>query len=258
MLVLGLYACKKDETKSNHQTLNFGAQTVINVRNEIGLDTSANIKIGTYDQISLKNLSNNTSNFQWDLGNGTTSKEESPLLSFPKSGEYYVTLTATAANGQFIQRSKKFTVLDRVLKQVRITRLNFNSDFNQSPNWPDQKVANVEAIIKKISADQWPVFSNNDYQGEIIYQSKPIALKSNLTATVDISVIEKIVIDPETLKSGKYGINLYASDGQKKYILTSNWGSGVGFTYSGNVISRNFVINTGIEGNTIELVCVFE
>lgn len=258
LLVLIFGACKKDETGSSQQTLNFGAQTVINVRNEVGLDTSTNITIGTYDQISLKNLSDNASNYQWDFGNGTTSKEESPLLSFPKSGEYYVTLTATAANGQFIQRSKKFTVLDRVLKQVRITRLNFNSNFNKSPNWPDQQVANVEVIIKKIGADQWPVFINNDYQGEIVYQSAPKALKSNLSASVDISVAEKIVIDLKTLNSGKYGLNLYASDNQNKYILTSNWGSGVGYSYEGNIISRNFVIKTGFEGNSIELVCVFE
>lgn len=258
MLALGLFACKKDEKQSIQQTLNFGAQTVINVQNKIGLDTSAVITIGTYDQISLKNLSDNASDFRWDLGDGTTSKEESPLLSYPKSGEYNVTLTATAANGQLIQRSKKFMVLDRVLKQVKITRLNFNSNFDKSPNWPDQKIANVEAVIKKIDADKFPAFANNDYLGEIIYQSAPKALKSNLSETVEIPVVEKIVVDLNMLRNGKYGINLYASDSQNKYILTSSWGSGVGFSYDGNIISRNFVVKSGFIGNSIELVCVFE
>lgn len=255
---LGLFACKKDKITPIVPTVNFGINHVIDIYNRTEIDSSAVIKISTYEQLTLSSLAKNSNSLKWDLGNGTVSSKDSPVLYFTKSGVYTVSLTATSSTGEVVTASKKVQVLDRVLKLVRIKNLYFNGNFSTSPNWPSNQVANVQAAIKKIGVNDYPSFSNGDYNGEFVYQSAPIQTVSTINAPIEIQVKEKIILDMEALQKGKYGFHIYASANQEKYLLTSNWGSGVGYSYSGNMISNYFNLSTGFNGNQIEFIFAFE
>src|SRR5205085_1138169 len=102
------------------------------------------ITIGTYDQYRLINNSANSTSYFWNFGNDSTSKLENPVLWYPKSGTYTLTLTVQNEQGQKQSVSKTVKVLDRVIKQVVIRELrNFNGAINPVLNKPT-----VWAVLK--------------------------------------------------------------------------------------------------------------
>lgn len=48
-------------------------------------------------------VSEDTSSFVWDFGDGTTSNEEDPVYAFAAAGEFEVSLTATSPSGTFVE-----------------------------------------------------------------------------------------------------------------------------------------------------------
>ncbi|MGM9477317.1 PKD domain-containing protein [Pedobacter sp. GSP4] len=258
LAALSLSACKKDKITPVLPSVNFGIYHIVDIYNRAAVDSADVIKISTYEKLALSSLAKNSSSLKWDLGDGTVTSKDSPELYFTKSGTYTVSLTATSSTGATLTKSKKILVLDRVLKLVRITNLYFNGNFVTSPNWPLNQVANVQAVIKKIGINDYPIFSNGDYQGENVYQSAPVQTTANMSTPIEIPVKEKVILDMEALQKGKYGFHIYASANEERYLLTSNWGSGVGISYTGNMISNYFNISSGFNGNGIELIFAFE
>lgn len=258
VMAVAISACKKENIAPITPSVNFGLTHVIDIYNRSAVDTSDIIKIAAYDRLPLSNLTKNGNSVKWDLGDGTISSKDSPDLYFTKAGEYTVSLTATSTTGETVTRSKKIKVLDRVLKMIKISALNFNSSFTTSPNWPLSQVANVQAVIKKIGTKDYPTYADGDYLGENVYQSAALPTVSTIAKPIEIPITEKVILDMEALRSGKYGFNIYASANQSRYVITSNWGSGVGFSYSGNMISNVFNITSGFNGNAIEIIFAFE
>ncbi len=102
------------------------------------------ITMGTYDQYQTFTNASNASSYSWNFGNDSTSKLKNPVLWYPKSGTYTLTLTVQNEKGQKTSVSKTVKVLDRVIKQIVVRELlNFNGAINPILNKP-----NVWAIIK--------------------------------------------------------------------------------------------------------------
>lgn len=258
LIVISLSACKKEKIAPIVPSVNFGLTHVVDIYNRYELDTSALIKIATYDRLPLSNLTKNSNSIKWDLGDGTSSTKDSPEIYFTKAGEYTVSLTATSTTGETVTRSKKIQVLDRVLKLVRIKNLYFNANFTTSPNWSPDQIADVQVAIKKINMKDYPAYSNGDFGGETVYQSAAFSTVSAINQPIEIPVKEKVILDIEALEARKYGFHLYATANHAKYLLTSNWGSGVGISTYGNIISNSFNLTSGFNGNAIEFVFAFE
>ena len=55
-------------------------------------------------------VSDDTSSFTWDFGDGSTSNEEDPVYAFAAAGNFEVSLTATSPNGSFVE-TKTVTIL---------------------------------------------------------------------------------------------------------------------------------------------------
>jgi PKD repeat protein len=128
-------------------------------------DTLNNIiTIGTYEQYQLINTSTNADSYSWNFGNDSTSVNETPIISHPKSGSYVITLTVQNTGGQKSTITKNVKVLDRVIKQVVITGLaeliNYplsqtSQSFNNSNVWVELKLSsnNIVTLIPQVL--QW-------------------------------------------------------------------------------------------------------
>jgi hypothetical protein len=242
-------ACKKDNSSLIAPIANF----------TVDGDTSHSFTIGTYDQYSLINNSTNGDSFIWDLGNGTTSKDREIVLTYPKAGTYHLTLTAINKDGNKSVLSKSIKVVNPVLKQVVINRLNWNSGWGRPAEWPRFTKANVWVEIVKAEPNQdYAVLSNGSFDAPVIYKS-PVASNIDSSAVpIVFDIPQKIVLDIPTLtlrygyKGRGYGFNLYAQDATGTYLLSSNFWSGVGSVYRGSIPKNTFTIATGILGSSID------
>lgn len=81
--------------------------------------------------IDFTNLSFESTNFEWDFGNGDTSDEKDPSFTFPGEGIYPVTLTASDANN-----ASDVITIDVVVEDVfvAITPTIINGDFSDGQN----------------------------------------------------------------------------------------------------------------------------
>jgi gliding motility-associated-like protein len=67
--------------------------------------------------VSFTNLSNGAQTYSWDLGNGETSTETSPLVTYTSPGSYLVSLTASFAGTCHDQASVTIVVTDDSLSK---------------------------------------------------------------------------------------------------------------------------------------------
>ncbi len=62
--------------------------------------TTDRVKVGTTDTVNFTNTSKDGDNYEWNFGDGTTSKLENPTHTFSTEGTYTVTLKAFSKNGK--------------------------------------------------------------------------------------------------------------------------------------------------------------
>jgi PKD repeat protein len=226
-LVICMASCKKDNL-TNAVTLPLPTASF----SVVGDTLNNVITMGTYDQYQLINNSTNADSYSWNFGNDSTSNRETPVLSYPKSGNYVVTLTAQNATGQKSTIIKNVKVLNRVIRQVVIKGLtNFNSSSLQTLNNP-----NVWAVIKlggnNVIYPQ-PVGQNSSFNAPIVYQS-PVQNIGSANLPFTFNVTNKIVLDFPALatliekglagyKGIGYGLELYAQDNSGTYLLSSSY-----------------------------------
>ncbi len=90
--------------------------------NELAPDTQAILRadftldgqngtVNEQDALLLTNTSENAVAYHWDFGNGTTSLLKQPAFSYPRCGNYTITLTVTAADGRTETIKKDIVVL---------------------------------------------------------------------------------------------------------------------------------------------------
>ena len=96
-IVLIFLSCSSDE---NEQT-----EEQVTACFEINKDI---LEVG--EGIQITNCSIGASSYEFNFGNGTTSNENSPLISYENSGEYTITLRVTSENGITKTASKNITI----------------------------------------------------------------------------------------------------------------------------------------------------
>ena len=68
-----------------------------------------------YTLINFENLSNSSTDYSWDLGNGQTSTDKNPSTTYDQDGEYTVTLTATDKLNQSNTISKTIEIIEPIV-----------------------------------------------------------------------------------------------------------------------------------------------
>lgn len=264
IFIFGLTACKKENLKSTPTppTANFSL---------VGYTLNNVILIGTYDQYQLVNSSTNANSYLWDFGNDSIYKQETPpALSYSKSGNYVVKLTAQNANGQKSIITKNVKVLDRVIRQIVIRGLtNFNS-----PSPQNLTTVNAWGIIKlgQNNANYpLPVTTNTSFNAPIVYQTPVVQNLSSVNLPYTFNVPNKIIFDFPALatlsepglggyKGIGYGLELYAQSNSTTYLLSSSY-SYFYSSQSGSIswpvadIEKNiFVVRYG----NVDVICDYE
>ena len=140
LIRLGLFGCKEATlpVAGPLPTANFVITTDQSADTTNGL-----ITIATYDRHQLTSKTTNATSYLWSFGNDTLRKEQNPVLSYPQSGTYTLTLTVQNETGLKASVSKKVRVLDRVIRQVVINAFNNVYDTTKHSAHPD-----VWAVVK--------------------------------------------------------------------------------------------------------------
>ncbi len=255
IVVFSITSCKKEKPLAPNPIANF----------TLDGDSSQSLTIGTYDTYSLINSSSNAESFVWDFGNGMTSRNQETAIYYPKSGTYLLTLTATNKDEKTSVLSKKIKVVDRVLKQVTISSLDWKSALGASTNYPTGNKINVWIEILQGAPNQtYPFLSIGTFDAPLIYKSPVVFNVDTAAVPIVFNISSNIIINIPTLTLGYgykgvgYGINLYAQDATNVYLLSSTYWSGGGVNYYGSISKNNFIIRSGFSGSGIALICDYE
>lgn len=221
--------------------------------------------IESYGEHQLINQSKNSIEFEWDLGNGVVSNEKEPSIIYFEPGVYTVTLKAKSKSGDVSIKSRQVKVVEKVLQQVIIKNLNWNSYFNWK--WPGVQPnfdkADVWVEIKEaLAGTVYTISPDGDRNAPTIFKSQVLHGVDSTIAPFTLLVNNKIPIHIPTItgansiRNFQYGINLYAKDATGTYLLSSTfWGMG----YSAEVSFPNyFTMRTGIDGIAVDLQCKYE
>jgi PKD repeat protein len=209
-------------------------------------NTTDQMRLATSDTTTLISTVAGATSLSWDLGDGRKSSDKQLVLSYPKSGTYTVTLTAVASNGKTNSVLKTVTVLDRVLKNIVIGKVYWNTTdpYFAQAGWPLTNTADIYVKIQQLQG-------NDIYQGgfapnaPVIYTSPVVTnVSSNTTSPITIAVSPKVVLE-KNLLDRKYLISLIARNATGEYVLFSNWYSGSNQIIKADNLAKNtFVINT--------------
>ena len=70
--------------------------------------------------VMFDNLTTNAASYEWDFGDGQTSTEISPTITYSESGNFTVVLTSITQDGQSLEFEKNVDVKERVFTGYRI------------------------------------------------------------------------------------------------------------------------------------------
>jgi PKD repeat protein len=120
LLVVYVMGCKDEDPKLPVPQVDFSVEPEI-------------VEVGK--PVIFKNLTLNASSYQWNFGDGQTSTQISPTITYEESGTYKVTLTAFTDDNQSDSLSRNITVGERVMTGISINSFPFiNPDGN---DWDD-------------------------------------------------------------------------------------------------------------------------
>jgi PKD repeat protein len=252
LIIAALSACRKDVVRP---------QAVFSFRD----DTSSVLRMGTYDTCTLINASVNADSSFWDLGDGSTSRERNPVISYSSSGTYQVSLRAKNRDGSETFLTKKVVVLDRVLRKIIIKEVYWDTIPNNIPNfnsvWPTTSKAGVFVQVQQVKAgDSVVPYSGIFPNSQVLYKSPVIPdVASHTTVPITIDVPGKFIIDKKMVLGWGYLISIMAIDKNNiQYSLASSMegGSTLGIRYE-SFADNSFVLFSGLF-SYVEFDCDFE
>jgi len=230
---------------------------------EIQGDPSNVPTLATSEVYSFNNTSINGTRYEWDFGNGTTSNDKNPSITYLEGGEYIITLRVSDENSKIVSASKKVKVLDRVLKQIIIKSIDL-SFLQTNPGRPPLNFDVWVEIVKAEENTDYPTLQNGSLDAPLVYKT-PTSIGANPDDTpIIFQVNEKVIIDKPTLtiSSGYigngYGLNLYIEDPHGIYLPSSSYFSGSRLLIEDSLVKRSYVISSSFLGSTVELHCVYE
>ncbi len=256
VIIFVLSACRKNDAPDGPDPIaNFSLATAY-----LSNDTSQSIAMATYDGFEVNNKSANADAYLWDFGNGTTSTDKTPNSRYAKSGYYTLTLTASAKDGRKSVVSRTVKVLDRVGKQIVLSSFNPHSALGWSATYPKSDKLNIWVEILQAAPDQeYPLSNFKVPQAPLVYKTAIVTGVDASKIPLSFDIAGKLIIDFPTF--GKccgysglgYIFNVYGQDNTGTYMLASSYGSGVGFSMSGDIRSNRLEITTGFEGTNLSL-----
>lgn len=207
---LGLSACKKQDLPPAPVA-------------DFYLDTqhSSSITVRENTTIVPINTSANAVSYLWDLGNGKTSTEKTPVLSFPEGGDYTISLTATNKDGSSVTTKKNVKVLALSIYAVKVDNLNkwvgfdFSSlkKFNGGDVWVE--------IRKHENGKSFKQLPDGSY-GYPLYYKTPVYKASSVNDgnSIEIPLPEKVVLTGKSATAkNTYSFNLYVKDTNGTHML---------------------------------------
>ena len=227
-------------------------------------DTASVFEIVTNDTCTLVNNSVNADSSFWDLGNGNVSKKKGLVLTYSKSGTYYVKLTVTNSEGLRSSVTKTVKVVDRVLRKIIIKTAYWDTIPNHIPNfnamWPTSSTAGVFVQIQKFSEGDSTAPYGLLPNSPILYKSPIINnVYWNTTTPIVIDVPGKFVVDKNMLLNGTFRVFLMAKDSNNViYNLQSSLQSGASFGIQQENLQKNTFIFLSSAFSIVEFDCDFE
>lgn len=212
-------------------------------------DTASTVSFGTYDGYSLINNSTNVDSLRWDFGNDSTYTSREVWLSYPKSGNYVLTLTVYNGDGKKSVMTKHISVFDRVIKSVIITSLNMNSyGLYQSWGYPSFGKVNAWVGVQQAFPGQsYIVQSDGTFNASFAYRSPVQQNVDSTSVPITFAVPGKWVLDIPTLNMSNgslgYGFNLYVQSGGNTYTLSSTYWAQSGPSFSTNAYNASQTLN---------------
>ncbi len=126
LLVVYVMGCKDEDPKLPVPQVDFSVEPEI-------------VEVGK--PVIFKNLTLNASSYQWNFGDGQTSTQISPTITYEESGTYKVTLTAFTDDNQRDSLSRNITVGERVMTGISINSFPFinpeGNDWDDPAGQPD-------------------------------------------------------------------------------------------------------------------------
>jgi hypothetical protein len=236
-------------------------------------DTTSTVSFGTYDGYSLINNSTNVDSCRWDFGNDSTYTSNEVWLSYPRSGNYTLTLTVYNAGGKKSVMTKHISVYDRVIRSVVITSLDMNlGGLFQSWGYPSFGKVNAWVGIQQAVAGQsYTVQGDGTFNAPFVYKTGVQQNVDSTSVPVTFPVPGKLILDIPTLNmlnSGLgYGFNLYVQSGGSTYTLNSTYWAQSGYSFSTtaynasntlNLTNMSFKLRTGGAGVEVDFLGDYE
>lgn len=126
LVILYLTGCKDEDPKLPLPTVDFSTEPEF-------------LEVGK--PVKFNNLTTNASSYQWNFGDGQTSTQISPSITYEESGTYQVTLTAFTDDNQSDSLSRSITVGERVMIGIVINSISFlnpdGDDWDDPTGMPD-------------------------------------------------------------------------------------------------------------------------
>lgn len=209
---------------------------------------NASVVVGTHDALYPLNLSSNATSFEWDFGNGTSSTEQHPKVTYSTSGNYDLTLTAFGQGGTKNVIKKTVIVKKRILKSIVLDKIYLNSYLAEQAagiTFPVFSKLNLWVELK-FSQGQLQRTPNNEIVAPTIFKTPIYAVDSTLQSLTyrlpqPSNVIINYPVEDQEFYQGGLGLvaNMYGTDGTNTYLLFSTSWSGFGFSGSTNPSSSD-------------------
>jgi len=237
-LIFAFTACKKDLDSAPYPTADF------------------KLFVTTVDQSAIViplNNSDAAESYLWDLGNGKTSTDKIPTISFDKLGDYDISLTVTNADGVTNTSAKKIKVVAPILSSITITDINKWAGFGSS-TLKKFTGGDVWVEIKKSDRNRtYKWLADGSYDYPLFYKSAVLtSVSTNVTEPLTIPITDGVVLDKDpALGENYYSMNLYVKDNDGTHLLfTSELGSNNSISWvEENKFSWTSSINTTITVN---------
>jgi len=212
LLTLSFVGCKKDELKPEPSAdFTFGRE---NVSNYVSRDSFWGVPT---------NESTNAVSCLWDFGDGRTSNEKAPEISYKKAGTYILSMTATNADGKTATTRKTVTILKPFIKNFIIENLSgwkgfdFHTlkQFNGGDVWVE--------VYKPVKGVAYKMQPNSLYDYPLYYKSDVIKnVPASSTGFINIDVNEQISLAGIIERETEYVFTVFVRDQAGTHVLISS------------------------------------